>query len=127
MDIRPILIGVSCAAVAQVLSLGVAGAGHGWVAPFFYSPLLFLTYPVVLVRLADRERRAGWVEVALVVVAIAADLCLVTDALGPEAVYIDRVSADAPFFLISWLCLWSAWQILTVLLLLPSFYGAKDE
>ena len=127
MRIRPILIGASCAAVAQFLALGLAGAGHGWVAPFFYSPLLFVAYPVVLARLADQNRRARWIEVALLAVAIAADLRLVANALGPEAVYINRMMADAPVFLVPWLCLWSAWQILTVWLLLRGLFRTKER
>lgn len=126
MSARPILIGASCAAVGQFLALGVAGAGHGWVAPFFYSPLLFVAYPLVLARLADRNRRTRWIEVALLTVAIAADWGLASNALGPEAIYVTRVLAAAPIFLVSWLFLWSGWQILALWLLLHSFRGAKD-
>lgn len=126
MSVRPILVGTGCAAIAQFLALGLAGAGHGWVTPFFYSPLLFIAYPVILVRLTEQRRRARWVEVALLAIAIAIDLRLVANALGSEATYFSQVMTDAPVFLIPWLCLWSTWQILTVRLLLRSFNNAKD-
>lgn len=122
---RLVLIGLSCAIVAQFLALGLTGAGHGWVAPFFCSPLLFITYPLVLARVMEPNRQTIWIEIALLAVAIAADLYLGANALGSEARYVDRMIADAPAFFIPWLCLWWGWQIMVIWLLLRSPRGAE--
>lgn len=118
MSIKPILTGLGCAVVAQFLALGLTGAGHGWVAPFFYSPLLFVAYPIVLARLIQPSRRMIWIEIMLLAAAVAADTYLAANALGSEASYVNRVMAAAPAFLVLWLCLWSAWQPLLIWLLL---------
>jgi hypothetical protein len=54
---RPIaaaITGIMFAAVAQFLAFGLSGAGHGWTEPFFFSAAMWITLPVMAIRLSRR-------------------------------------------------------------------------
>lgn len=117
----PLLFGLMVAAFAQYLALTMTGAGHGWIAPFFYSPALFVAYPLVLVRIfgrgagAPRRRRLA-IDLLLVTAAVLLDVLLVRSTLAEERQYFEAVMALPPFPHL-WLLLWTAWQALALGLL----------
>ncbi len=41
-----VLLGLAHAALCQTLALGMAGAGHGWIAPFFVAFGGFVLFPI---------------------------------------------------------------------------------
>jgi hypothetical protein len=102
--------GLLIAAFASMLALGMAGAGHGWVTPFFFSMGLFLAYPAVLLRLAAIGPK--WFVVDLVIVGLAgiADLALFVATLREGTEYFWRVVDAFAWAPILWLLLWFAWQ-----------------
>ncbi len=105
-----IMGGLSCAFVAQAIAFFMTGAGHGWVAPFTFSALLWIAYPVALLRWVDRPSRTFWIEALLIVVAVAADLRLHDNIVDAEARYFSVTMYIAPFWGGLWLLLWCAWQ-----------------
>ena len=115
--LRPIWIGLAVAAVGQMLAMMVAGAGHGWGTPFFFSPVLFLLYPVVLIRLLAPET-LPWrvIDLLLIAAAIALDLRLVqaTEAEGLEYFHSAMAMPPLPHL---WIAVWLGWQGLALWLL----------
>ena len=49
--------GVITAAVAQFLAAMISGAGHAWVEPFFFSPAMWVMFPLMFIRV--QQHRAG--------------------------------------------------------------------
>jgi hypothetical protein len=113
--------GLVVAGFAQCLALLMTGAGHGWITPFFYSPALFVAYPIVLVRIFGKDSgapRRRWLAVDLLLVAAAVllDFLLVRTTLDEGIQYVERVMAVPPLPHL-WVLLWVAWQALAVGLL----------
>lgn len=101
--------GLLIAAIASTLALGMAGGGHGWITPFFFSLALFLAYPVVLLRLGAIGRK-WFVDLIIVGLAAIADGALYFFTIREGVEYFWRVvhaQAWAPFL---WLAIWFAWQ-----------------
>jgi len=115
VKIGGLILGFGLAALAQILALFLAGAGHGWVAPFFLSAGLWFLIPLTL-ALTSRERNRP-ILLILVAIALAADALLIERALA-EAAYISRyvqVNGFLGFLIIGlWLCLWFSWQAMAV-------------
>ena len=99
---------------AQTLAVGVAGGGHGWMAPFHVSAPLALLYPLTLVRVFWGRTGALTLEAGLIVVAAALDLFLLGNALFDEPAYVARVSDQGALALVAWLVLWATWQGLLI-------------
>ncbi|HEX8363986.1 MAG TPA: hypothetical protein VF603_01725 [Allosphingosinicella sp.] len=115
-----IVVGLTVAALAQLLALLVTGAGHGWGQPLRFSPALFVAYPIVFVRLRSPGTLA-WTDVALLAGAGLLDLLLVhqTGIEGTE--YFHRVMAMPPIPHL-WLLLWLLWQALAVKILVSGIF-----
>jgi len=109
-----VLASLALAASAQYLAFGLAGAGHGWVAPLFYSLLLFVAYPVAFLRRMDTSHPSIAIDVGLLVVAGIADLLLVIQTVIQEPHYFVMVIGFAGPFAVLWLVLWCLWQMLAV-------------
>ena len=107
-------VGLGLAALAQFLALFLAGSGHGWVAPFFFSLGLWLLIPFALALTATRPEP---VLSVLAAIGLACDALLIERSLG-EASYISRyVQVNGTLgilFIGLWLCLWVSWQAVVV-------------
>jgi len=101
-----IALGLVLAAIAQFIALAIAGAGHGWITPFWFSPALFVLNPIAFAR-AARRGKAEAVDIVLIALAGALDVALFAMTLQEGTQYFSRVS---PFNWI-WLGLWLLWQI----------------
>jgi len=103
------------AAIALFIGVMLGGAGHGWVAPFFYSLGLLVAYPVALVRMRNAARTPR-VDIAMLGVGAGASLLLLLDIRALESDYFWRiVDFDMGLPLVfAWLCLWFGWQILVL-------------
>ena len=109
-----IALGLGMAALAQLLSVMLAGAGHGWVAPLFLSVALWVLLPLAL-WLAWPFAGSGdpWALCGLAAVAVGADAALVILTLGEfsHILFYIEVNGLAGMLIIGlWLCLWSFWQ-----------------
>jgi hypothetical protein len=102
-----VAIGLALAALAQFVALLMAGAGHGWVTPFWFSPALFVLAPIAFVRVGGRGKAAPGIEIVLVMVGLALDVALYSAAVAEGVDYFWRVT---PFNWV-WLALWSGWQV----------------
>lgn len=106
-----ILGGLGCAVLAQALAFGMAGAGDGWIAPFYFSMALFVLFPAALAAHVDRESSSLMAEAVMLCVGIGLDGLLLVNILGPESSYFATIMRIAGIFPILWLGLWAAWQV----------------
>ena len=110
---RRLVIGFAMAACAQLLSLFLAGAGHGWLSPLLASLLLWVVAPVALVVTA-REERPNWkVLLPLMLIAVIADAWLIRATITEERAlpfYIE-VNGILGWAIVGlWVALWLYWQ-----------------
>ena len=111
-------LGLATALLTQFIGLGMTGAGHGWIAPFYFSMPLFLLYPAALIR-AFRSGRGGMaIDLALLAVALALDLLLLRNIFGEENRYFHTLWGRFPGFVLLWIALWAGWQALALIALL---------
>ena len=118
----PGALGVVLAMVALFLAFFPAGAGHGWGAPFFFSIPLFIIYPFALVRSRVGPGKGIGPDIALVVIAVAADIALCWSSIDYRTQWL-RTPRDSvvpgvdrsvfPIFLL-WLLLWLHWQFVAL-------------
>jgi hypothetical protein len=121
-----IFVGLLLAAFTQLIAFILGWGGEGWNAPFFCSPLLFFVYPIVFVRMADRQGTSIGVEAALLAVAALADVFLVAESWLNEYRYFSRVmEVGAPFTHV-WIALWALWQVLAAVTI-GTRIGRRDE
>lgn len=107
LRVGAVLSGVALAALAQMLALGMTGAGHGWITPFLFSVTLFLLNPIALLRLTAGQTRSITIDVLLIVIALILDGALYVMTVREGAEYFWRVT---PFNWV-WLVFWSMWQV----------------
>ena len=100
------------AATAQVLAFAMTGAGHGWLAPFLCSFLLWLAYPAVGLSLLGaptaKARSSAFVDVWLFGAAAAADLVLL---LINDWSHVPWFYRNYPGLVVAWAVLWIGWQV----------------
>jgi hypothetical protein len=122
-----LVIGLLIAASAQLLAFPIAGAGHGWMQPLFFSPALFVVYPILVVRLsAPKELPWPGIEVLLVGAGIALDLLLVRATEAEGMTYFRGVLASPPLPHL-WLLLWLLWQALALMLVVRRIFRSSPD
>ena len=136
----PVIVGVIAAAAGQFVSLLLASAGHGWVEPYFFSPAMWVTLPLMAFRLA--QYRSGSNKLAsldrwVLLLALVLDGLLAIATIRGGGPYLpmfgtglDRLAevavAAAPFFIL-WIVVWLSWQVAAVFLLYaPRHEGVAD-
>ncbi|HEY1144418.1 MAG TPA: hypothetical protein VGE68_10375 [Sphingomicrobium sp.] len=104
--------GLFLAATAQLLAFAMTGAGHGWLAPFLSSFLLWLTYPAVgmfLLRTPGaKDRWSARADVWLLAAAVLADLVLLVINDWNQVPWFYR---NYPWLVVGWVMLWIGWQL----------------
>lgn len=117
---RAVILGLLIAVLAQCLALLMLGAGHGWGQPFYFTPVLFILYPIVLIRLmAPQELASLALDVLLLVAAVILDVLLVRATQAEGIQYFHRVMSLPPFPHL-WVFLWLLWQALALKRILTS-------
>lgn len=110
-----IAAGLAIAAIAEFIALLLTGAGHGWLAPLRYSLILFLAYPLALIRRADRTGTSILPDVVALGLGICASLLLIVETRTNEAGIIGQfIRVNGVSVIIVWVLLWLGWQALTV-------------
>jgi hypothetical protein len=114
--------GIMFAAVAQFLSFGLGGAGHGWVEPFFFGAAMWITLPVMAIRLSRRAAGSDnldWVVDGLVFLSglLLDGLLVISTVFGTGTEYFLKVVAYAGPLVALWIALWLSWQIAALFLL----------
>src|SRR6478672_8663176 len=92
----------------------LGGAGHGWIAPFYYSLGLLIAYPATFLRMRNAGDRTSRGDVAMLVVGACATLLLFLDICVVESDYFWQVVEIGMPLVAVWLCLWAGWPILVV-------------
>jgi hypothetical protein len=110
-----IFIGVALALAALNVAFALAGGGHGWVAPIFFSFPLFVLYPAAFLQVAYRTPFASAAGRVLVAVAVIADVALIAMTALTEARYFHAILNVAPEVVFIWLVLWSLWQLFAII------------
>jgi hypothetical protein len=107
-----VFAGLVAALFAWLLAWAGAGGGHGWVAPAFYSPSLFLLYPAILLRAAGTGPSSLRLDLVLLAAAAMLDLALAVGTWRNESVYFERAVGHPLTWL--WISLWLSWQMVAV-------------
>lgn len=102
-----VAIGLALAMFTQFIALLMTGAGHGWITPFWFSPLLFVLNPIAFTRVASGRKGAPVIDIILIVIGVALDIALYTRTVAEGVEYFSRV---APFNWV-WLAFWSMPQV----------------
>lgn len=114
------LAGLAFAACAASIAwCGAAGGeliGEGWSRPLYHSPLLFIVYPIVFIRLAEADRTASRFDFLLLAVAAVADLAFLVQSLGDA--HEQQGGIPVAFWPWFWLIFWLFWQMLVILTVL---------
>ena len=112
---RAIVVGLLIAFVGAALALGLSGGGEGWNTPLKVSLALWVTYPVVLVRLGlPQGNRSTTVELALLLAALASDIALTVMTLSEGLQYPRGFIAIngllGALWIGAWIAIWLGWQ-----------------
>ena len=113
------LAGILVAALAQFIALLLAGAGHGWNQPFWFSAALWPLLPLVLIRV---KRDAASVDrftlnLGLLALALVLDVALIIRTVEEGTEYFMGMVATGPLLVALWLLLWLSWQVGALFLL----------
>jgi hypothetical protein len=109
--------GLVLAALAQLLSAFLAGAGHGWVSPFFMSSALWALLPITLVVVRPPEQGSRLALFGIAAIALGADALLITWTIGEGNAlpfYIQVAGAAGLVMIVLWLVLWLFWQVMLI-------------
>ena len=111
-----VALGLGLAAVAQLLSFLLSGAGHGWNTPLLVSMVLWVVAPVTLyvVRQSPSPRA---VLITLALIGLGADAVLIKGTVREARVfplYLQVNGAAGVLIIAAWLLLWLFWQAIVV-------------
>ena len=124
-----IAVGLLLALIAHFLALLLAGAGHGWVAPFYLSFALWLLLPMTLALAWPIGRGSRRAVAPILLLALVADAILIGMSIGESASishYTDVNGSVGLLIIGLWLCLWIFWQAILVRSLVTGAQAAKD-
>lgn len=110
---KSVVVGLLLAAVGQILSLFLAGAGHGWVSPLLASTVLWFAAPAAFAIAWPALGKGRKLMLPMVALALMADAWLVARTLSEWNAfrsYIEVNGAVGLFLVGTWLSLWLAWQ-----------------
>jgi hypothetical protein len=104
MPRRAIGLGLAYATLCQMLAAGVAGAGHGWTAPFLWGACGFALFPYCFWSIFTRRksRRYGRFVLALLL-CLAADVAIVLATIHEGVEYLQKSKAIALLWIAPWL------------------------
>lgn len=111
-------LGVLLWLIAQVMGLGLTGAGHGWYGAFFFSLPLVVLYPLVFVRAVSSKAGPRDADVGILAAAIVLDLLLLGNIFSWDNGYFMQMWNFDSTFVMIWLALWAGWQVVFVATLL---------
>jgi len=110
-------IGLAIAALAQLLSLFLAAAGHGWVAPLPASLLLWVMTPLALLFARSTLGSGRKALLPMVLIAVIADGWLIMRTIDEGNALADYLALNgiAGYLIVAiWICLWLLWQAIVV-------------
>ena len=106
---RAIMVGLLLAIGVVFYAFSMAGGGHGWIAPLWFSLPLIVIYPAVAVRTVSRDGPL-WPSLVMVGAAIVGDVLLRRNVLWDEPEYFEAAGIWAGL----WLVFWFGWQIVLI-------------
>ena len=106
---RAIMVGLLGAVGIVFYAFSMAGGGHGWIAPLWFSIPLLLIYPAVAVQTVGKDGPL-WPSLLLAGAAIVGDILLRRNILSEEAEYFEAAGVWGRI----WLIFWFGWQIVLV-------------
>ncbi|HEY0629289.1 MAG TPA: hypothetical protein VGD23_08175 [Sphingomicrobium sp.] len=106
-------VGLALAAFAQLLSLFLVGAGHGWLAPLPASLWLWVLTPLAFL-FAWPGNGAGWkILLPMLLVAVVLDAWLINRTIAEDNAlpFYLEVNGLVGFLIVGlWIGLWLLWQ-----------------
>lgn len=118
-----VAIGLVASLATQAVALGLAGAGHGWMAPLWVSSVLIFLYPLVVVRVFASPEASIKVDATILLLAGVIDLFLLHNALVTERTYFLKIWNFSASAVSLWIGLWAGWQLLAIVSLLKKRGG----
>ena len=115
-----IALGLLLALIAQFLALMLAGAGHGWVTPFFASYALWILLPLTFATVRpfrSYPTGAGRKLLALALLGLVADASLLFATAQEGSEYFWSALDQAPPLPLLWILIWLSWQPVVALAL----------
>jgi hypothetical protein len=97
--------------LAQLMGLGGAGGGDGWIGGFWFSIPLLVLYPLVLIRAFASEREKPEADLIIVGVGAVLDFFLLAN-MAEELEYVAKLWSFDRSGMILWLALWAGWQVI---------------
>ena len=116
-----LILGIAIAAFAQLLSLFLGGAGHGWLTPLPASILLWVLTPAAFILAWSAERSGLRMMLPLIVIAVVSDAWLVKSTIDEENAlpFYLQVNGIAGLLIVGlWVASWLFWQVLVLRALL---------
>lgn len=116
---------LALASLLQYGALMLNAMGEGWGTPYLPTLLQFFAYPILFLRLRDREGTSILPDVLLILLGAIADVLIVLGTQD-ELYYFHRVYSAASFLIFLWGAFWLLWQILA-LVSLSRHMARRDE
>jgi hypothetical protein len=112
-------LGLFAAILANVVAIGLAGGGHGWITPFWVSWPLLILYPVTV----NRTSRQSWsgnsaiiIDCSLLLIGMVLDYLLVSMTYSEGIQYFHLVmQREGTWFVAFWGVVWVFWQGLALI------------
>lgn len=112
-----IIAGLVLALVAHFLAVAMAGAGHGWITPFWASFILWIVLPLTFANETPFGRYRKSTKrylLGLVAAGVAADAALLWATIDEGTQYFWTAIDMATSFSVLWLSIWASWQLLVL-------------
>jgi hypothetical protein len=117
-----LVIGSAFGLIILGVGIVVAGLGHGWTTPLWFSFLGPIVCPVVVFRLLNFKDRYLWFDIALLIGGVFLDLTIYIKTIEDGVSYFYRVGE----FAYVWIGLWAIWQVALVIKLVFSAFNLNS-
>lgn len=107
-----IALGLVLWSLAMATSLGIAGAGHGWISPLVVTVPLAALYPLVLARAVGKGSGSVAADGAILIFALLLDVLLLALSSYWEPGGFGAALRFGAGHVASWIALWIGWQLL---------------
>ena len=116
-----LVIGLALGIVLAGVGVLVAGAGHGWVTPFWFSVLGLAIYPLAVFRLLSYGDQYTGVDFGLILIGALLDAGVYAQTIEENFKHFDRLGS----FLFVWIGLWALWQVALIFKVAFAAFAAR--
>lgn len=105
-----------------MLAFGLAGAGHGWIAPLFFAPVVIFSIPYSLIRsyISNKSAAPNINDLAFIIFFIPVNVLLIYFSFQEASNFFQVLDNDFMFVII-WILIWVFPQALVSILLYDQY------